>query len=80
MKKINFRQSRLRQAITATLLCALFIISFPNTADAKFWGTEVTDTKDWSDGECLHRQTCTDYYVFWIVVSSNCKEEIIDCP
>ncbi len=60
--------------------CVLFfILVFFGTVEGKFWGREQDSVRDWADGHCAYRETCSTYYVFGIAVSHDCKRETIVC-
>ncbi len=49
------------------------------TIGGQFWGKDITNTRDWADGNCAYRETTWNYYIFWIKVGSGTDTETISC-
>jgi len=73
--KINLKKALMSLFLTIAITTA--VVTEANAVP--MFGTVTVSTRDWADGTCEYRETCTATYTFWIQTSSGCTTATIAC-
>lgn len=71
--------SKRKKAIIGIASAVAIVIVFAMVSPRKVFGT-VTRTRDWADGKCTYRETCSTRYFFGISLGTRCNTVTINCP
>ena len=69
----------MKKMIICILVIILLTAGLAFQSNARFWGWQVTDTTDWSDGNCTYREVYRVYYIFWVARYEECISTTIEC-